>query len=99
MQEWETPELKHLKQRLIHDPFSLALLAAALPEEDEDSPEEEPTGEVFDERDEEMELDLAKWQEELETQAISSLDGVMARVPVEALAGDQWRYELGREHK
>ena len=27
-----------------------------------------------------------KWQEELETQAISSLDGVMARVPVEALA-------------
>ena len=100
MAEWDGPELQHLRQRLIHDPFSLALMAAALPEEGEESLEEESPEKILEEQDDEMDMTLARWQEELEAQAISGLDGVLARVPVEALTTSTGPMSsIGREHQ
>ena len=89
-QEWETPELDESKRVLTQDPFSLALMQEHLENEDDGEPEEEAVEETWASGleagdDGVEEAALAEWQEEVETQAIAELDGVLAKLPANAL--------------
>ena len=75
---WQTPQLEQLKERLIKDPFSLALLQAALEEESDSS---STTAVVPKEESPDETEEFALWQSHLEDEAISCLDFI----PQEAL--------------
>ena len=89
MQEWQTPALMELKQRLIADPYSLALMQQHLEEAAEDEEGEAPREKIdpvpLDWEEGLEAIALADWQSELETQAIHQLDEVLCRLPPNAL--------------
>ncbi|CAK9066868.1 unnamed protein product [Durusdinium trenchii] len=75
---WGTPELWKLRERLIFDPYSMALLQEVLEKVAEEKPdsetdEEEPT-ELQEVGDESFVTAAASWQEMMEDEAISKWD-------------------------
>eukprot|EP00435_Cladocopium_sp_Y103_P016026 s641_g4.t1 len=75
---WETPELEKLREVLINDPYSLALLQETV-EHESDSQGEDATHHKkccsSEEESEELE-ELTLWQEQLEDEAIRTLDEI-----------------------
>lgn len=85
--EWSTPQLAALKEILMSDPYSLALLQENLPElelefEREAKQKAAPTAAHLESSDEEY---LGEWQEELEAQTVHLMDSVLGRMPSDAL--------------
>ena len=78
---WLTPEMTALKETLLKDPYSLALLQQG-PEETGDTTEEE---ELAAPADPDECHDLAMWQETMEDEAIMCLDHVLAQQEGESL--------------
>ena len=81
IEAWSTPEMMALKETLLKDPYSLALLQQG-PDEAEDTTEEE---ELAAPADPDKCRDLAMWQETMEDEAIMCLDHVLAKQGDEAL--------------
>ena len=78
VEAWGTPELWKLRERLIFDPYSMALLQEVLEQVAEEKPdsetdEEEPT-ELQEVGDESFVTAAASWQEMMEDEAISKWD-------------------------
>ena len=85
--EWSTPQLAALKEILMSDPYSLALLQENLPELELEFKREvkqkaAPTAAHLESSDEEY---LGEWQEELEAQTVHLMDSVLGRMPSDAL--------------
>lgn len=86
--EWFTPEMTRLRDRLIEDPYSMALMAEALeqPTDSEDGEYETQKENVRVMMDTELEWDqVAAWQGSLVDEAIRVSDDVIPELPPESL--------------
>lgn len=95
--EWFTPDMIQLRDRLIRDPYSMALMAEALKEitesEDGDQGERHEAERVVLDADSDCD-ELAAWQESLMDEAIRVSDDVIPELPpgslVASVEEDRW---------
>lgn len=78
-EDWFTPEMTKLKETLVRDPYSMALVAEALDEAEISEPETEVPLMVNDvgPDDDEDWVEMARWQESLEDEALTVADLVV----------------------